>query len=64
MTVRNLVRRVQHLERQHHPTNYTFVWQDQNGQYSVNGETMDEATYQRWYDHQGSNKIVYIFAWR
>jgi hypothetical protein len=63
MNVRSLLRRVQNLERQRNPPKYTFVWKDQNGLYSVNGETMDEATYQRWCAQQGSNTVVCIFSW-
>ncbi len=62
MHLKSVIRRVQHLERQRNPSEYIFVWQDQNGQYCVNGETMDDAAYQRWCAGQGSDKIEYIFA--
>jgi beta-glucanase (GH16 family) len=64
MHLKSVIRRVQNIERQHNPPTYTFVWQDQNGQYLVDGETMDEAAYQRWCAQRGSGKIVYILAWR
>lgn len=63
MHLKSVVHRVQHLKRQHHPMNYTFVWQDQNGRYRVNEETRDETAYQRWREQQEPNTAVYIFAW-
>lgn len=64
MNLKPRLRRIQALERVRNPPNYTFVWKDQNSLYSVNGDLMDDAAYQRWYAQQGSNKIVYILAWR
>jgi hypothetical protein len=47
MNLKSLVRRVQSLERQRNPPKYTFVWKDQNGQYSVNGELASYAPAQK-----------------
>ena len=55
--------RVSALEQQQNPTNYMFVWRDWFGRYSIDGERVDEAAFQRWREQQPENVTIYVLAY-
>ena len=62
MNLKPLLRRLSALEQQRNPPNYMFVWRDWFGRYSIDGERVDEAVFQRWREQQPEDAVIYVLA--